>query len=293
MPRTCLLLAALLLAGCASGSDVVTTPAAPGSAADLPATAATGATDCDPFRIGPGRPLAASDHPTAVLRCDRRLERVAGDGEWLVVVHQRASKRIEELVSLLRRPPLREQPGMACRAYATINAVTLELDGRPTVISLPTDECQHALPAVQEALAALSWTSVERTPLRRTRSEAAVLAGCEQWKDMIALIGDTTRTSGPGPLMAVRESIRLCRYTSADDGDGSPTGGVTLTGARAAAVRTALAALGPARPCTQAHTRFAVLDPEVYVELDGCLRVLTHSSTLRQGDAALVALLED
>ncbi len=292
MRRTCLLLAAVLLAGCASG-DVVTTPAVSGSAADLPATAATGAADCDPLRIGPGRPLAASEQPTAVLRCDRRLERVAGDGEWSVVVRERTSERIEEFVRLLRRPPLREQPGMSCRAYATTNAVTLELDGRPTVISLPTDECQHALPAVLEALAALSWTTIERTPLRRTRPEAAVLAGCERWKDMIALIGGTARTSGPGPLLAGRESIRLCRYTGADDGDGSPTDGVTLTGTHAAAVRTALAALGPARPCTTAHTRFAVLTAEVYVELDGCMRVLTPTNTLRQGDAALVALVDD
>ena len=57
-----------------------------------------------------------------------------------------------------------------------------------------------------------------------------------------------------------------------------------------------MAAAGPAATCHTRHARFAVLrvgtGEAAYVDLDGCLRILSPDGTLRQGTKPLVTLLD-
>jgi hypothetical protein len=75
--------------------------------------------------------------------------------------------------------------------------------------------------------------------------------------------------------------------------DGEPTDGRQLTAEKSQRLATLLASAGPAAPCGAAHTSFAVIGrtTPVFVELDGCMRVLAPDRTLRQGGAELTALL--
>jgi hypothetical protein len=102
--------------------------------------------------------------------------------------------------------------------------------------------------------------------------------------------------------------VRLCVYTVAKEEQRStkPRGvfefGGVLSAERLAAIGKALAAAGAPADCSIPASRFAMLAnadmtlPHVFVEMDGCRRVLleprtNEPHTLAQGDAALVALL--
>ena len=98
--------------------------------------------------------------------------------------------------------------------------------------------------------------------------------------------------------------MRVCRYRSVypvgwtpDSGagvDGEPLTGFAATPRQASEIAGTVAAAGPAGDCTLRHTGFAVValrSGHAYVELDGCLQILTPDGTLRQGDRGLVTLL--
>jgi hypothetical protein len=112
--------------------------------------------------------------------------------------------------------------------------------------------------------------------------------------------------STPGPLPAGDAETKVCVYRvpPGERGGPKPAGefesGGKLTAARWAAVKRALAAAGPASACTTPGSRFAVLHLPaglIYVEADGCRRVLIEGGTgpgaLRQGTADLAALVLD
>jgi len=114
-------------------------------------------------------------------------------------------------------------------------------------------------------------------------------------------------TPGDDPFPAGGE-VRLCVYRvpASEQGTAKPAGefehGGILRSDRWAPIATAVLAAGPAERCSAPAGRFAVLRRAdglgvgIYVELDGCQRILTLTLTgrtvLAQGNAELVELLD-
>lgn len=287
----------LALAGCASGGTVSTTPAAPGSVTDgWPQPPGCPA-------LGTARPLAADDVPTAVLVCDAQTEVVPGDGEYLVAVRKRATQGLEPVLAALRLPaPPPPAGNNGCAAYASQNWVVLEIGGAPVTIATPVDTCQHRLPEVDTALAALVWTEVSRTRGEKLRSAAAVQADCQQWKDEILL--PDLKPAGPAdaPVVPADDPVtKICFHrteypagwtpASREVLAGVPTGGSTPDADLGTRLAALLRAATPATACSLRHTGFAVLFTAksgfVYVEVDGCRRVMGSDYRLRQGSEEL------
>jgi hypothetical protein len=197
-----------------------------------------------------------------------------------------------------------------------VNPVVVDVEtdqGEVLQVATPKDPCGATRAEVARAYQQLTWTLVSSHRGEQTRLEAAVLADCDAWKDMVALEATPDRgpgTRGASPVLPPDRALRLCVYRSRyptgwEPGDmsvveGVPEGGAGLTPV-AAAVSRMVEEAGRARPCTERHTRFAVitaadgeppsLEP-TYVELDGCLRVLAGDGTLRKGTTELVDLIE-
>jgi hypothetical protein len=261
--------------------------------------------DCPPTTTGEAIPLDAV--PTAVLRCDRRTERVPGDGEWTVDVRDRATAGLDRLVATLGLPSERRPTDQVCGADVRLpTGVLLEFGTRMLPVVTPKDACGKTRPEVHDAYEALTWTEVSRTRVVQVRSEAAVAAGCHWWRDEVAIQGPTARPGGPGGVAApAAGAVRVCRYRSVyplgwtPDAagavvDGRPASGFTASPAQAADLVAALDRAGPAARCTLPHTAFAVVflgDEQAYVELDGCQRILAPDGTLRRGTHDLAALL--
>jgi hypothetical protein len=287
--------AGLLLAGCGPAGS------ADGLAVTVPPERLA---DCPPTTVGEALPTDAL--LTAVLRCDRRNELVPGDGEWTFDVRSRATAGLERLVAALRLPsePMANEFCTAELRLPTV--VLLELDTRLLPVVTPKDECGKTRPEVIEAYRALTWTEVHRTRVAQVRSEAAVVAGCEVWKDVLAIEAPTARPGGPGGVAAPPAAqTRICRYRSVyppgwtpdavgEVVEGRPEGGFTASPTQVADVVEAIDGAGPAARCVRTHTTFAIVQlgtDQAYVELDGCLRILAPDGTLRQGTHDLATLL--
>ena len=287
--------AGLLLVGCGP------TGAVDGTATTVPPERLA---DCPPTTVG--EPLPTDAFPTAVLTCDRRKELVPGDGEWTFDVRNRATAALDQLVAALRLPsePMANELCTADLRLPTV--VLLELSTRLLPVVTPKDSCGKTRPEVLDAYRALRWTEVSRTPVAQARSEAAVAAGCDVWKDMLAIEAPTARLGGPGGVAAPPAgATRVCRYRSlyppgwtpdkaGEVVDGQPEGGFTASPSQAADVVAAIGGAGPAARCKRTHGTFAIVqlgDDQAYVELDGCLRILAPDGTLRQGTSDLAALL--
>jgi hypothetical protein len=131
-----------------------------------------------------------------------------------------------------------------------------------------------------------------------------VIADCDGWKDMLAISARDSAGGGPGALLAPGASVKVCLYRSSypagwspssnTEVGGEPEGGGQLPAATADRVAALLRAAGPAARCRSRHERFAVVfsEPEpLYVELDGCFRILAPDDSLRQGSQPLADLL--
>jgi len=257
-------------------------------------------------RTRPPRPRISSDvHPTAVLRCLEETEHVPGDGEWSVTVLERAAGRaMLDLVTALRlqSEPRGDEPCSAVLLGPTV--VRLETASVPVDVATPKDSCSQTRSEVIAAYGALSWVEVSRLRGGRLRSEAAVTAGCDAWKDMLAISAGDSNGGGRGALLAPGTSVTVCLYRSSYPAGwtrrsntvvaGEPEGGGQLAAATVGGVAALLRAAGPASPCRSRHGRFAVVfsKPEpLYVELDGCFRILAPDDSLRQGSQELADLL--
>ncbi|MFC7761792.1 hypothetical protein ACFQY4_29915 [Catellatospora bangladeshensis] len=85
------------------------------------------------------------------------------------------------------------------------------------------------------------------------------------------------------------------------DGAGEFVHGTVLPEDRRVAIEQALLAAGPPKPCTEHARRFALVhsvsgfDPQNYVELGGCHRIMSTGSggtVFAQGEAALAELID-
>ncbi|MFC0503038.1 hypothetical protein [Micromonospora costi] len=250
--------------------------------------------------------------PVAAVLCGQQVTARPGGGQDLVATEQRADE-VTDLVSALRLPDAPRAAG-PCTADMVVPPWLALLDDRGRWLrpGIPVDGCGKPRGEVREALGGLRLTTVGTRTLREVESAEAAAAGCDQRRaDMVAVqagIGSGPVTGPPAnPAVGAGAALRLCVYAvpASQQGGAKPAGefayGRTLPPDRVAAVTRAIAAVGPAAPCTTPAGRFALLRPvdgpgtEVYVELDGCHRILVvtpgGSATLGQADRALAGLL--
>src|SRR5215212_2363688 len=295
------LLAAVALAGCGQGDAGSVAPAVtltPGGHVcfDRAAPGGPGLGGANNTR----RAALGPDEPAAFVQCDVVTERVPGRGEWTMRRERQAVAGTEALAAALRLPNL-PSTGDSCLAYADVPPELWALDGagRAVLVHWPLDGCGHLRREAPTAHAAVHWGPWATRRLRQVVSQAAIDSGCvDRIKQMAAIEGPRARSAGTlGDLTRVR-SVNACTY-AIDDRSATPTGafeaGRTITGPAWQDVRGALESAPPAtRGCSTLGQRFAVLtaDPggNVYVELDGCRRVLLPDGGLR---LATPRLLQD
>lgn len=291
--------AALALSGCGREAYEVAAPppnSAPG--ADVMAAAMdVRPTGCP--ALGPVGALPAAAQIVGVLRCIPSTEQVAGDGEYSVSVQQRATGAPVSAIMSALALPSEPRTDQACSADG-VGPVAVELETASGAVTVdpPRDACRKPRSEVRAAFEALPWVTVTTTRGQKVRSDEAAKAGCPLRKDEIALTANDATPGAVAAQLAQGAAVSVCRYRSTG-GDGDPVGGGQLTADEAQRLATLLASAGPAAPCAQTHTSFAVVtaagSEPLSVELDGCRRILAPGAagpTLRQANADLVGLLQ-
>jgi hypothetical protein len=212
----------------------------------------------------------------AVHRCYGRRELVPGDGEWQMLRSERAiGPTAEALVETLQLPS--EPPASGACAGVGVDPDVVEVEtehGEMLAVATPTDSCGATRPEVARAYQRVAWTAVSTRRGVQTRSEAAVLADCDAWKDMLALVatpgrgGPAAGSRGTAPVLPAGPALRLCVYRSPypdvwQPGERRVVDGVAVAGAALADVAKRVAGIveyaGPAGHSEQRHTRFAVI----------------------------------
>jgi hypothetical protein len=245
--------------------------------------------------------------------CAHRHDQRLDGGEDLVATEGRT----DDIAALLAAVRLPDEPrsGICTMELPIISwFALLDSEGRWVRPGVPADSCGKIRIEVRDALKALHLTEVSKRALREIQSAEAHAAGCSQhWADIIsAETGQGRRDWVPlagDPFLGGGYDVRLCVYRVPGSGRGGgkhsgdfDSGGLLPAG-RWRAIAKKLAEAEPAEDCDRRAGRFAVLRRadesygEIYVELDGCRRVLVTpvgiSASLVQGDEALVRLLVD
>ncbi|MER7334104.1 MULTISPECIES: hypothetical protein [unclassified Micromonospora] len=313
-------LVGLALTGCATAQPV---PAQGGRAGDSGGPGHwTSCAEAAPEMDTPGFMVTVADAaalprldgdftPTSVVICGLEPQRRADGGEDMVATERRGDD-VAALVTALRLPDQPGTDGPCTREMPTAPWLALvDGDGRWTRPGMPVDRCGKLRPEVLAALDALPLTTVATRAVAEIESAEAVAAGCSQrWKDMFAVETaanrDVRRAALPEPFPAGQQ-VRLCVYEVPKRGEGKSDAGefahgTVLPADGRAAIERALRAAGPAAACSTHASRFALLwsvaggDPQTYVELDGCRRIMVVAypggPVLAQGDAALAALID-
>ena len=113
-------------------------------------------------------PLPAGFRPVAAARCTfdpvavASREGVSGGWAWRIV--QRSDGPFEALVSALRTPPETHRGAhLICPAsvQAVLYVALTDASGRTVVPAIPADVCGFRLAAVDRAVAAMTWRTVE------------------------------------------------------------------------------------------------------------------------------------
>lgn len=329
--------AALTVAGCGTAQEQSTSVGgAPGTVAAVAARSVTGGTrawtSCRQV-LGTAWPVATSTDTltltrldadfsaASVVRCDEQTQTRGDGGQELVATEDHAAG-VAALVAALRLPDEPATTGPCADVLQTVPwFVLLDAHRRWVRPGVPFDLCHQPRVEVLDALRALHLDTVSTTPVRLLESGAAVKSGCgSDWADMVHV--ETTGSGGARPAgtradpFAGNSRLRLCVYTvpAAESGGLKPAGTFTrgglLAGATRARLGSLLTGLPPAAACTRETTQFAVISrttpgwgSTVYLELDGCGRVLVETSlksgaytrdvsTLAQASAALTAAVD-
>ena len=254
-----------------------------------------------------GLPLLDADFaPVAVTVCGTGPASAPAGGENLVATERRAGS-VDALAAALRLPDEPSGDGPCTLDLVTMPWFALhDAQGRWVRPGVPTDSCGKPRKEVREAFDALTFETVRSRKVGEITSPGAAAAGCaERWADMVAVQSRGGGTAAPPADYAppADAPVKACVYRvpPGERGSTKPAGDFTAGGAlnarEWAAIRRALPSGTPARPCTAPSDRFAVLSTggagEVYVELDGCRRVLNSTGGgLLQGTPALTAALD-
>ncbi len=264
-------------------------------------------------------PLEPSFAAAAVIVC-RWQEQARADGGQDLVAAEHRSRDAGAFLAALRLADEPPSSGPCDQSLVVTPWLALvDAAGRWLRPGVPTDSCGKPRSEVRTAIDALRLQPVSTEVVRESQSAkagqsaaAAAKAGCSpQWADMVWV--ETTQGGRPqaaaiatDPLEGSK-AVRVCVYDvpASERGSGKPAGAFASGGlldSRARSQITGLLVASPAaRDCRQQTTRFALLlpaaggDPTVYVELDGCRRIMTVPTagrpTLSQAGAGLVALL--
>ena len=287
----------VLLSGCGAGSPPVPsgTPEVHASWPGCPSEAGPGNAELPRLNDG--------FTPVAVVVCGFGMVEQRAGGEDFVA-SERRSESVAALVAALRLPDEPRAKG-PCPAIGlqTPWLALLDAQGRWVRPGVPMSACGQPRP---EVLAAVRDLPLAAAPGRRADeadSAEATAAGCEQhWAEMVSVQagfgGSAAPPSGYAPAPSAR--MRLCVYDvpPAERGTGKPRGtfvrGGPMAPRRWAAVRDQLPQGVAARPCREHAGTFALLfegdQNPIYVELDGCRRVLVGSALL-QGTPGLTAAI--
>ncbi|MEV0809607.1 hypothetical protein [Micromonospora sp. NPDC050200] len=247
--------------------------------------------------------------PVAAVVCRVEPQQRPAGGSDLVAVEEWADD-VAPLVVALRLPD----------ETSTEDACTLELpfvpwlalldaQGRWVRPGVATDGCGKPRPEFRTAYDQLPAKRVTTRVPRELESDEAAASGCsQQWAATVWVTGQLSggQDTTPNALPADDADARVCIYRvpEGEQGDAKPAGefesGGELPAARWTALRQELSTAGPAVTCSTPGSRFAVLHLPaglIYVEADGCRRVLIESGNgsgaLRQGTAKLTSLLFD
>lgn len=247
--------------------------------------------------------------PAAAIVCGEQPERRADGGQDMVATESRADD-VAALVAALRLPDAPTTKGSCTLDMPGVPwFAVLDAQGRWVRPGLPLDECGKIRIEVRDAVAGLKLTRLKTRVVSELESSEAAASGCAQtWSDMVSAQAGVNVTFDrlADPRWAGKQ-VRLCTYRvpTREQGLGKPTGqltrGVVLPADRAEDIEKALRAAEAARTCGKHASLFAVLSATdggsetVYVELDGCQRILVDGPSARpalgQGGAALTGLL--
>ncbi len=308
--------AAITLAACASASGTVAdTPTGTPSvrpqwtscAADAPPPSFAGGDDALTL------PRLGGDFvPTAVIVCTEEVQQRADGGQDLVATESRADD-VTALLAALHLPDEQPVDGACTADLPTVPwFVLLDAQGRWIRPGVARDGCGKVRVEVRNAVAALQLTRVATRVLREITSGAAAASGCSQtWADMVSVEtkqGDPTSAAVGSDPFPPTEQVRLCVYRvqASEQGTAKPAGdfqyGVVLSPQRQASIDRSLLTAGAARACSTPAGLFALLlsvdgsGATVYVELDGCRRIMVDTGDggpiLAQADLSLVELLD-
>jgi len=255
----------------------------------------------------------------AAVLCLMHPERRPDGGKDLVAIENRATD-VAGVVAALHLPDAQRTSGdCLAMAYPGVEwFALLDADGRWVRTRVPVDECGQSRGEVVAALAALSLTVVSRRTVGEIESTSAAAsgrvaagAGCGQtWADMVSVVTMARLPARRGvfayPFATSRE-VRRCAYRvpASEQRSDKPAGtfefGGILRPDSRKSIEAALAHLPPERACATPAGRFAVLQAgdsrggEVYVEMDGCRRVMVTSINARvaiaQASDTLIELL--
>ncbi len=310
--RVSALAALLLLAGC--GNTAFPGPRAPAGPPVIGAAWTSCAEEVDEqSRMGGAEPLSLPRlppgfEPVTVIVCavDRQVRSDGGEDQVLV---ERHGTDVAALTAALRLP---DEP-------LTDGACTMDLPGVPwfAVVDgqgrwlrpgVARDTCGKLRIEVREAVGKAALTVKATTVLRETVSAETAKSGCvQQWADMVAVVASDPVKPSPRMIEPPASAVRLCVYAvpASEQGSVKPAGtferGGPLPEPRWSQLRTLIVASAAApAPCTAHASRFALLitDPptgEIYVELDGCRRLLQTppqgGASLRQASTELITAL--
>ncbi|MEU4242720.1 hypothetical protein [Actinoplanes sp. NPDC026619] len=299
----------LLAGGCAGSTGTQPDAAAPpdvqprweSCAAALPAPS-PGPVLGDGGAPGPLPHLDSSFTPVFAVLCRTAPLMRPGGGEDLEAVEERADD-ITALVAALRLPDEPPTNG-ACTAEGWIQPylVLLDADGRWIRPGVPVDGCHKPRLEFRDAFGGLKTTKVSGRTVGQVKSDEAATAGCEQqWADMVWATGQMGGGKGSTPVLADSgAAVQICRFRvpAGEQGSGKPGGDFESGGKFASwpAVRQELSTAATATgACTTPSARFALLrtpSGDVYVEADGCKRVLIDNGTaMRTASPKLLSLI--
>jgi hypothetical protein len=251
-----------------------------------------------------GSRLPAGYVAVEVFDCRTEPRRVPGRGEWVFLQERRATGDVSAYLAALRSKDERQPREANCLANFVPDPPVILVDAVGTAIHprSPRDSCGKPQQRVLDAYAALTFRRVGEVRLQQVTPQVAFDTGCAgSWKDEVAVEKEAT-PAGPNEYWFAmgHVQVRACLYRAGSDGldmlEGHLESGGVARGAAAKRLVRALEQTPPPAPCGKPHTRFALLHDDasgyLYVELDGCRRVMTEARTWRQGDARLVAMIE-
>ena len=249
-------------------------------------------------------PLSADFTPVAVVVCATTT--APGGGQAMLATERRAGD-VAALTAALRRPdgPYAKIPCPAGDAVVPWFAL-LDAQGQWVHPGVPTGDCGRPQSQFSAAFADLQLKTVVTRKIGKETAAAATAAGCElTWADMIAVAAQSRPpTSIVTYGLPWGLPVRVCVYRvpAAEQGTARP-GGVFVTGTSLSLdqwgpIASLLPEDAPAQPCPIPAGRFALLrlgdSEDIYVELDGCHRLLSQAGgdILSQAPPSLITALE-